>query len=93
MKTIGIIGGMSWESSLTYYKLLNEGIRDQLGGFHSCECLMYSVDFSYIEELQHAGDWEKLTEVMISIAGKLDGIWASEFIEESRFPCLSFGWA
>lgn len=80
MKTIGIIGGMSWESSLTYYKLLNESIRDQLGGFHSCKCLMYSVDFSYIEELQHEGKWEKLTEIMISIAGKLENAGAEVLI-------------
>lgn len=72
MKTIGMIGGMSWESSLDYYRLMNEGIRTRLGGLHSAKTLMYSVDFEDIEILQHAQDWEKLTAVMVEIAKNLE---------------------
>lgn len=55
MKTIGLIGGMSWESSLEYYRIINETIRQKLGGFHSAKCLLYSVDFAEIEEMQKLG--------------------------------------
>ena len=58
MKRIGLIGGMSWESSLLYYKLINEGIRARLGGFHSADCIMHSVDFAEIEALQQTGRWD-----------------------------------
>ena len=56
MKTIGLLGGMSWESTLGYYKLINEGVRNTLGGLHSAKIVIYSVDFEPIELLQHAGD-------------------------------------
>src|SRR6478609_8026904 len=56
MKTIGLIGGMSWESTLGYYKLINEAVRQRLGGLHSARLVLYSVDFHDIERLQHAGD-------------------------------------
>jgi len=56
MKTIGLIGGMSWESSALYYQILNRRMQESLGGVHSCECLMYSVDFAEIAELQHQGE-------------------------------------
>jgi aspartate racemase len=68
MKTVGLIGGMSWESSLHYYKILNEEVKGRLGGHNSCKCLMYSVNFAEIEKLQHEGKWDKLTEIMISAA-------------------------
>lgn len=58
MQTLGVIGGMSWESTTTYYKLLNEGVRDALGGLHSAPVLLHSVDFAPIAALQKAGDWE-----------------------------------
>ena len=58
MKTIGLIGGMSWESSLEYYRIINEGVKARLGGLHSAECLMWSFDFAEIEALQMAGDWD-----------------------------------
>ncbi len=64
MKKIGLIGGMSWESSAEYYRLLNEGVKGMLGGNHSCDCVMDSVDFAHIEELQHAGRWEELCQLM-----------------------------
>ena len=57
MKTIGLLGGMSWESTIGYYRAINEGIRQQLGGLHSARIVMYSVDFDPIEKLQHSGDW------------------------------------
>ena len=58
MKTIGLIGGMSWESSAEYYRMINEAVRRRLGGFHSAQCLMVSVDFADIEELQRTDRWE-----------------------------------
>src|SRR5680860_260207 len=58
MKTIGLIGGMSWESTQTYYRLINQKVREQLGGLHSAKLILYSVDFSEIEALQHQDDWE-----------------------------------
>lgn len=72
MKVIGLIGGMSWESSAVYYKIVNQKIKDALGGVHSCQCLMYSVDFGEIAALQHKGDWAKLSEIMIDAAQRLE---------------------
>ncbi|NLT94105.1 MAG: amino acid racemase [Clostridia bacterium] len=71
MKTIGLIGGMSWESSLEYYRIINETIKSKLGGLHSAKCLMYSVDFSEIELLQHRNKWDELTNIMVNIADVL----------------------
>jgi len=61
---IGLIGGMSWESSAEYYRLINREVRSRLGGVHSAPILMLSVDFGEIERLQHDGDWDALTEQM-----------------------------
>lgn len=72
MKTIGLIGGMSWESSLTYYRLINQFTKAELGGLHSAKCLMVSVDFAEIETLQHAGDWESLGKKMAEAAMQLE---------------------
>jgi aspartate racemase len=72
MKTIGMIGGMSWESSIEYYRLVNEAVKQQLGGLHSAQCLLYSVDFDEIERYQHQGDWEPATQVMIAAAQRLE---------------------
>jgi len=71
MKTIGMIGGMSWESSLEYYRILNEGVKEVLGGTHSCQCLMYSFDFDQVEKLQHDGRWDELTDRMVAEAENL----------------------
>ena len=71
MKTIGLIGGMSWESSLEYYRIMNEEVKSRMGGHHSCDCLMYSVDFGPVKDLQHAGEWDKLTAIMVDAAGRL----------------------
>lgn len=68
MKTIGLLGGMSWESTLSYYKLINEGIKKNLGGLHSAKIAMYSVDFEPIERLQHAGDWEGTARILSDAA-------------------------
>ncbi|MEU5435171.1 aspartate/glutamate racemase family protein [Streptomyces sp. NPDC020719] len=68
MKTIGLIGGMSWESSAEYYRLLNELVRERLGGLHSARCVLHSVDFAEIEELQSAGEWELAGEILARVA-------------------------
>lgn len=72
MKTIGLIGGMSWESSAIYYKMLNKKANEILGGVHSCKCIMVSVDFGEIAKLQHEGNWEELGKIMIDSAQKLE---------------------
>ena len=68
MKTIGLLGGMSWESTLGYYKAINEGIKSTLGGLHSAKIAMYSVDFEPIEKLQHAGDWDGTAKILTEAA-------------------------
>jgi aspartate racemase len=72
MKTIGLIGGMSWESSAEYYRIVNQGVRDRLGPTASARCLLWSFDFSEIERLQHEGDWSGLTERMTDAARRLE---------------------
>ena len=72
MKVIGLIGGMSWQSSLEYYRIVNETVRQRLGDHHSAKCLMYSVDFAEIEILQHQNRWDKATDFMIDAAKKLE---------------------
>jgi aspartate racemase len=72
MKTIGLIGGMSWESSLEYYRIINETTKRKLGGFHSAKSILYSVDFEEIERLQHQGAWDDLTKIMIRAAQSLE---------------------
>ncbi|QKE28883.1 aspartate/glutamate racemase family protein [Arcobacter acticola] len=69
MKTIGLLGGMSWESTALYYKLINEEIKKQLGGLHSAKVVIYSIDFDEIEKLQHCGNWDE-TAVILSEAAK-----------------------
>lgn len=59
MKTIGLLGGMSWESTIPYYRLINEGIKARLGGLHSASLLLHSVDFHEIEACQSSGDWQR----------------------------------
>ncbi|MGW7285063.1 aspartate/glutamate racemase family protein [Streptomyces sp. NPDC054847] len=72
MRTIGLIGGMSWESSAEYYRLLNEFVRDRLGGLHSARCVLHSVDFAEIEQLQTAGEWERAGEILAAAARGLE---------------------
>ena len=72
LKTIGLIGGMSWESSMTYYKVINETVKNRLGGLHSAKCIMYSVDFYEIEKCQANGNWEKSGEILGEAAYNLE---------------------
>tara|TARA_R110002126_G_scaffold92174_5_gene218925 strand:- start:1570 stop:1809 length:240 start_codon:yes stop_codon:yes gene_type:complete len=69
MKTIGMIGGMSWESTLNYYKAINQGVKSALGGLHSAKVCLYSVDFAEIETLQHQGLWQQ-TALLLTDAAK-----------------------
>ncbi len=71
MKTIGLIGGMSWESTMPYYRLINQRIKQQLGGLHSAKLVLVSVDFAEIEAMQHAGDWPAAGEAMAQAARAL----------------------
>ncbi len=72
MKTIGLIGGMSWESSAEYYRMLNEQMKQRLGGLHSAECLMHSVDFEEIERFQSQGKWDEAGERLANVARSLE---------------------
>lgn len=72
MKTIGLIGGMSWQSSMEYYRIINEAVCDRLGGHHSAKILIYSLDFAEIEPLQYQGRWEEATRLMIAAARKVE---------------------
>lgn len=72
MKTIGMIGGMSWESTVHYYKIVNTVVKQKLGGLHSAQCLLYSVDFHDIEQCQVAGDWETSAAILTDAARRLE---------------------
>lgn len=72
MKLLGLIGGMSWESSAEYYRLINQGVRDRVGPSVSARCLLWSFDFSEIEALQMAGDWQRATDLLIDAARRLE---------------------
>ena len=72
MQTIGLIGGMSWESSAEYYRIINQEVNRRLGGVHSAQCLMFSVDFEEIKHLQHEGEWDKLADAMKAAALRLE---------------------
>ncbi|WP_226036854.1 aspartate/glutamate racemase family protein [Aquibacillus saliphilus] len=79
MKIIGLIGGMSWESSVEYYRIINEKVKEKLGGLHSAKCLLYSVDFDEIERYQAEGDWESAGKALGEVASSLEKAGA-EFI-------------
>ncbi|MCU0591265.1 MAG: amino acid racemase [Desulfobacterales bacterium] len=92
LKTIGLIGGMSWESTIPYYRQINESIRERLGGLHSAKILLYSLDFHEIEQLQHAGNWVPLLHIAdptadeIKRAGfKTVGLLGTRFTMEQGF--------
>ena len=72
MKMIGLIGGMSWESTVTYYQLINEAVKEKLGGLHSAKILLYSVDFAQIEQYQISGMWEQSAELLTDAAKSLE---------------------
>lgn len=68
MKTIGLLGGMSWESTVGYYRAINEGVKNSLGGLHSAKIILYSVDFDPIERLQHSGNWDGTAAILVEAA-------------------------
>jgi aspartate racemase len=72
VKTIGLIGGMSWESSIKYYRIINETVKERLGGLHSAKCIMHSVDFAEVEPLQHEGRWDEAAEHMVRAAQSVE---------------------
>ena len=80
MKTIGLLGGMSWESTIPYYRLINEGIKQRLGGLHSAKILMHSVDFQEIETCQSSGQWDKAGEILADAAANLESIGAEGIV-------------
>ena len=82
MKTIGLIGGMSWESTIPYYRIINESVRERLGGLHSAKIILYSVEFDEIEKLQSGNEWEKAGEILGKAAQALEA--AELAMTESR---------
>ncbi len=72
MKTVGMLGGMSWESTASYYKALNEGVKSRLGGLHSAKICLYSVDFDEIEKLQHQGKWSETAQILAEAAKSVE---------------------
>lgn len=80
LQQIGLIGGMSWESTAQYYRIINQGIRNRLGGMHSAYCLLWSFDFAEIEVLQRAGRWDEASRLLIGAAGKLEQCGADFFL-------------
>jgi aspartate racemase len=72
MKTIGLVGGMSWESTQEYYRIINQRVKERAGGFHSGKVVLYSVDFEEVESRQHQGRWDELTDLMIDAARRVE---------------------
>ncbi len=77
MKTIGLLGGMSWESTELYYRLINEGVKGKLGGLHSAKIALFSVDFQEIEQLQHNGDWKGAARILAEAAKRIEAAGAN----------------
>lgn len=80
MKTLGLIGGMSWESTLPYYRIINQVVKECLGGLHSAQLVLYSVDFARIEQLQQAGDWQQAGELLGQAARSLKAAGAEKLV-------------
>jgi aspartate racemase len=72
MKTIGLIGGMSWESTVSYYRFINAAVKEKLGGLHSAKCVLYSVDFAEVEELQRQGQWPEAAQLLVDAAQSVE---------------------
>ena len=89
MKTIGLLGGMSWESTVPYYRLINQRIKERLGGLHSAKVILYSVDFHDIERLQHAGDWDA-AGLMLARAARALELAGADFIVLCTNTCLLY---
>lgn len=79
MKTIGLLGGMSWESTSSYYRIINEAVRERLGGLHSAKICMYSVEFGEVQGLMAAGNWDAVTEILSEAAVKVEAA-GSDFV-------------
>ncbi len=77
MKVIGLLGGMSWESTVGYYRVINEGVKNSLGGLHSAKIVLYSVDFEPIEKLQHEGNWEETARILSEAAQSVESAGAN----------------
>jgi aspartate racemase len=84
MKTLGVIGGVSWESSAAYYRLLNQAVKSRLGSFHSAELVMYSLDFAPVVRLEHEERWDELAMLLIGVAHKLEAAGASALLIASN---------
>lgn len=80
MKTLGLIGGMSWESTVSYYQFINRGVNHQLGGLHSAKLCLYSVDFADIARYQHDGNWKGAADILISAAKSLEAMGAEGIV-------------
>ena len=80
MKTLGLLGGMSWESTVPYYRLINEGVKQRLGGLHSAKLVLYSVDFAEVEYLQRTGNWQAAGGLLVQAAHKLQGAGAEALV-------------
>lgn len=80
MRTLGLLGGMSWESTVPYYQLVNERVRDRLGGLHSAKLLLHSVDFAEIERMQQDGDWDTAGAVLADVASRLQDAGAEAIV-------------
>src|ERR1700730_7235131 len=80
MQTIGLIGGMSWESTALYYKLINERVRDRMGRLHSAPLLMYSYDFQEIKDMQYAGRWDEAAASLAEVARRLESAGARAIV-------------
>lgn len=80
MRIIGLIGGMSWESTVTYYQLINQGVKMHLGGLHSAQIRLHSVDFAEIAALQSAGDWSQMGDILINAAQSLEQAGADSIV-------------
>ena len=90
MRTIGLLGGMSWESTVLYYQLLNEGVRARLGGLHSAKILMHSVDFAQIEQLQVSGKWQEAGDLLAAAACGLQQAGADMILICTNLPRRSW---
>ena len=86
MKTIGLLGGMSWESTVHYYQIINEEVKNKLGGLHSAKIILYSVEFAEIENYQSSNQWEKCGEILGRAAKKLEdaGVTFTELTDQER---------
>ncbi|MDU0955120.1 MAG: zinc-binding dehydrogenase [Bradyrhizobium sp.] len=91
MKTIGLLGGMSWESTIPYYRLINEGIKARLGGLHSASLLLHSVDFHEIEACQSSGDWQRAGEILAQAAQLVESGKLTPLLDSRRFALEDVG--